>query len=82
MAVCKVKARSTIDCPTIAYQEDDVSHDHTINIYDTLERLCFETSEFEEVFPSENIASGNDGDGEVDLESDYESEFESSSKDD
>ena len=82
LVVCKVKARSTIDCPNVAYQEDDVSHDQTINIYDTLERLCFETNEFEEVLPNQNIASEDDVEGEVDHESDYESEFESSSKDD
>ena len=82
LAVCKIKARSTIDCPNVAYQEDDVSHDHMINIDDLEVRLCFETNEFEEILPSQDVDSYEDVEGEVEHESAYESELESLTEED
>ena len=82
LVICKKKVRSTIDCPNVAYQENDVSHDHMIDIDELEVRLCFETNEFEEILPSQDGDSYEEVEGEAEHESVHESEFKSSSEDD
>ena len=72
---------SSIDWPNVAYQEDDVSHDHMINIDDLKERFYLETNEIEEILPSRDVDSYEDVGEESKHENAYELEFESSSED-
>ena len=76
-AVCKIKARSIIHSPNVAYQEDEVSLACLPIVNDDLGCLCHENHEVEEHDIDEELAE-NEEPGHENIE---ESDFESSEDD-
>ncbi|XP_057997037.1 uncharacterized protein LOC110662811 [Hevea brasiliensis] len=80
-AVCKVKARSRIDCPNVPYQENDCYIASVPIITDDLESLCHENGKVEEHEIEEEIPE-NEGADEIDRHENEEeldeSDFDSS----